>query len=146
MQTIIGKEFPTKVIPLIDGAKHEIKVMVFDWRWYTHDAGCSVQLFNQAIVRAKKRGVKIKAIANVYEVLEVLRNQGCLVKKLHSLKLMHVKMLIVDNDTIVIGSHNYTQKAFTVNFEISVILKRMAENAEEMDRLNEFFDFQFACN
>jgi len=146
MQTIIGKEFHTKVIPLIDKASRDIKIMVFDWRWYTHDAGSPAQLFNQSIVRAQKRGVKVKVITNVYEVLEVLRNQGCSVKKLLSSKLMHVKLMIIDNNVVIIGSHNYTQNAFTVNYEVSVILERMTAEDPEIDRLNEFFDFQFSYN
>ncbi len=56
METIIGKEFPQKVIPLIEQAKTSIDIVVFDWRWYPQDPGASVQLFNQAIVRAVRRG------------------------------------------------------------------------------------------
>lgn len=146
METIIGKEFHTKVIPLIDNAKQEIKVMVFDWRWYPQDAGSPAQLFNQAVVRAQKRGVKVKVITNVYEVLEILRNQGCAVKKLLSSKLMHAKLMIIDNSVVIIGSHNYTQNAFTVNYELSVILKQAELDTAELARMNEFFDFQFAYN
>ena len=64
MDTIIGKEFPDKVIPLIDNAKYTIDIVVFDWRWYPQDPGASVQLFNQSIVRSVRRGVKVRAIAN----------------------------------------------------------------------------------
>jgi phosphatidylserine/phosphatidylglycerophosphate/cardiolipin synthase-like enzyme len=136
METIIGKEFPKKVIPLIDQSKTSIDIVVFDWRWYPQDPGASVQLFNQAIVRAVRRGVKVRAIANNDEIVNILNQNGCHAKRLLTAKLVHPKMMIIDNEIAIIGSHNYTQSAFQMNLEISVILR----GREEIKRLIEFFN------
>ena len=66
LQIISGSQFPKIVIPLIESAKSSIKVVVFDWRWYPHDAGKSVQLFNQSIVRAARRGCEVSGIVNLF--------------------------------------------------------------------------------
>ena len=136
MQIIIGKEFPTKVIPFIDSAKDNIRIVVFDWRWYLNDPGSAVQLFNQAIVRAAKRGVAVKAICNFEAVVSALIACGCVARKLDTKNLVHVKMLIIDEKIVVLGSHNYTQKAFTTNQEASVIF----EDVESSQILIKFFD------
>jgi phosphatidylserine/phosphatidylglycerophosphate/cardiolipin synthase-like enzyme len=119
---IVGKEYPAKVIPLIESAKSTIKIVVFDWRWYGADPGASVQLFNQAIIRASRRGVQIKAIANANDVITILNKHGIQAKKIITKKLMHTKLMIIDDSLFIIGSHNYTMSAFHLNEELSVCI------------------------
>ncbi len=121
MQAIIGKQFPKVLIPLIDNAKSSIKIVVFDWRWYPSDSANPVQLFNQSLVRASRRGVHIYAIANSSEVIAILNSVGVQAKKLVTKSLVHAKMIIIDDRIVVVGSHNYTQYAFTMNHEISAL-------------------------
>ena len=131
-QVIIGKEFPEKVIPLIERAKKTIKTIVYDWRWYPNDPGNAVQLFNQAMIRAVKRGVKIQAIVNHEGVCTVLSQNGVSVKKIKVQGLVHAKLMIIDDDLVIIGSHNYSHNAFVLNQEISVILSEI-ENIEDFN-------------
>ena len=140
METIIGKEFPKKVIPLIDNARKSIDIIVFDWRWYPQDPGASVQLFNQAIVRATRRGVKVRAIANNDEIVKVLNANGCEAKKLLTKKLVHSKLMIIDDEIVITGSHNYTESAFQMNLELSVIL----DNLEKITDFSNFFQNLFS--
>lgn len=135
-ETIVGPEFPKKVIPLIDQAKTSIDIVVFDWRWYPQDPGAQVQLFNQSIVRAVRRGVKVRVIANNDEILNILKQVGCEPKKLLTKKIVHCKIMIIDSDTAILGSHNYTQSAFQMNLELSMILR----GREEIKRIIEFFN------
>ena len=121
IETIIGSQFPKKVIPLIDQAVKSIDIIVFDWRWYPQDPGASVQLFNQSIVRARRRGVRVRAIVNNDEIIRVLKEVGCEAKKLITQSLVHSKLMIIDYSLVISGSHNYTQSAFQMNLETSVI-------------------------
>jgi phosphatidylserine/phosphatidylglycerophosphate/cardiolipin synthase-like enzyme len=123
IQTIIGKEFPKIVVPYIDQAKESISILVFDWRWYPDQPSSPVQLFNQAIVRAVRRNVKIKVISNFPKILDILSELGCKVKHLITTNLVHSKLMIIDNKIFVIGSHNYTQNAFSVNYEASILIE-----------------------
>lgn len=140
METIIGKEFPKKVIPLIEQAKTSIDIVVFDWRWYPQDPGNPVQLFNQAIVRACRRGVKVRVIANNNEIISTLKSLGVQAKKLLTKNLVHSKLMLIDGETAIMGSHNYTQSAFTMNFEVSTILK----GREELQRFVDYFNNLFS--
>lgn len=120
---IIGAQFPKVVIPLIESARHSIRVVVFDWRFYPTQPGSPVTLFNMAIARAAQRGVEVRALVGNADVVESLRRQKCTGKQLHSKKLLHTKMLIVDDTCVVLGSHNYTQSAFSMNEEASVLFE-----------------------
>jgi len=135
MNTIIGRQFPEKVIPLLDTAKNKIDIMVFDWRWYVTEPGSSCQLFNQAVARAARRGVKIRAIVNSDDIAAHLRAIGVDVKKFVSKHLLHCKLMILDDRLIVTGSHNYTQSAFTMNMELSVVLDELVDISD----FNNFF-------
>jgi phosphatidylserine/phosphatidylglycerophosphate/cardiolipin synthase-like enzyme len=133
---IIGKQFADKVIPLINGAKNSIKTVVYDWRWYPNDPGNAVQLFNQAIVRAVKRGVQTQAIVNNDSILAKLKSIGVQAKILQITGIVHAKLMIIDDKTVIIGSHNYTHNAFVVNQEISVALF----DCENIADFNNFFN------
>lgn len=136
MEAIIGKQFPKVVIPLIENAKSSIKVVVFDWRWYPNDPANPVQLFNQAIVRAVRRGVRVEAVANSEEIINTLKSVGCQAKKLLSKNLVHAKLMVIDEKIVIIGSHNYTQSAFSMNHEISA----MFGDCETAKQFLQFFD------
>lgn len=123
MEVIIGKQYPQKVIPLIDNAKKSIRIVVFDWRWYPYDASHPVQLFNQALIRAKRRGVQVSVIANATDIIDILKKEGIDAKKPPTPHLIHSKMIIIDDNILIIGSHNFTQSAFTMNHEVSIIIE-----------------------
>ena len=121
MQTIIGKNYPKMVIPLIDKAVNSIKIVVFDWRWYSEDPGNPCQLFNASIIRARKRGVNIQVCVNSNAIAKPLTENGIDVRIPISKNLIHTKFIIIDDKILVMGSHNFSQAAFTTNFETSII-------------------------
>lgn len=121
-ETVIAGDFVKKVVPFIDRCSHSLDLCVFDWRWYPSDPGAPVQLFNQSIVRAVQRGVKVRAIVNNDQVAGTLRSVGVQTKKFVSAHLLHCKFMVLDLAIVVTGSHNYTQSAFSSNYELSVIL------------------------
>ena len=136
MEHIIGQKFPIKVMPLIENAKKTIDIFVFDWRWYGNDPGCSVQLFNQTIVRAVRRGVRVRALVNSMAIVDILCGVGIQAKCPNIESLMHSKMMIIDEKDVIIGSHNYTQNAFTKNQEISTYLP----NCDDVESLLKLFN------
>ncbi len=136
IEIIIGKEFPQKVIPLIKQAKTSIDIIVFDWRWYPQDPGAIVQIFNQELIQAVQRGVRVRAIVNNDELANILKQNNCAAKRLLTKKLVHCKIMIIDNEIVITGSHNYTQSAFQVNYEVSLIFQGRAESKKILDFFN----------
>lgn len=145
MQAIIGKQFPQVVIPLIDKAQKSIWIVVYDWRWYPNDPGHSVQLFNQAIIRAVRRGVKVSAVVNHKNILSVLRTNGIEAVILATKNIVHAKLMIIDDDILIIGSHNYTHSAFTHNLEISAVLPGCSAMPEFRKFFTDLFTLYERC-
>lgn len=136
---IISKDFPKIVIPLLDKAKHSIDIIVFDWRFYKNDPASSVSLFNLAIARACRRGVSVNCLVQNDGVVDNLKALGCNAKKLNSKRILHTKLLIIDKVYVIIGSHNYTQHAFTSNEEASIFVELSNENNGFVEYFNNLF-------
>lgn len=136
---IVSKEFPSFVIPLIAAATHSIDIIVFDWRFYKNDPANAVSLFNTALAHAVRRGVTVRCIVNSEEVAANLRMLGCAARKLETKKILHTKLIILDNVNIVTGSHNYTQHAFCSNFELSVYFKLSEQENAFVKYFNNLF-------
>lgn len=136
MDVIIGSDFPKKIIPLFDNAKRNIDIVVYDWRWYPDQPGHAVQQFNSALIRAHQRGVIVRAVVNTQSTVPLLTNCGISARCLKDRRTMHAKMIIIDGEKLVIGSHNFTRNAFGSNVEVSIITDIPPENT----RLAQFFE------
>ena len=136
---IISSDFPKVVIPLIQNAKHSIDIIVFDWRFYRDDPSNAVSQFNIAINSACRRGVNVRCLVQSSNVVNLLKQLGVNAKELHSKRLLHVKLLIVDKKSIIIGSHNYTQSAFSSNHEASILVQMPDENNALVQYFNNLF-------
>ena len=136
MIPIIGKEYPEKVIPLIDNAKKNVDIIVYDWRWYPGHPGFNVQQFNSALVRAVGRGVLVRAVINTPALVPILESVGIKAKATRNKRTLHTKFLCIDNKILVIGSHNFTRNAFNFNIEASVAV----EIPEGITRFDELFN------
>ncbi len=135
IQALIGDEFPKAVIPLIEQSKKEILIVVYDWRFYENDIAGPVQIFNQAIINSKKRGVNVQAIIENKGMIDRLKNVGINAKGLSYKKLIHSKFMIIDHKFLILGSHNYTRSAFCFNLETSLLI----ENDQLIKRFTDFF-------
>ncbi len=136
---IISKDFPKVVIPLIDSALHSIDIIVFDWRFYKHDVASPVSLFNMAIARACRRGVIVSVLVQSPNTVDRLKELGCNARQLSTKRILHTKLLIVDNVKIIMGSHNYTQHAFTSNHEASIYVVMKDDNNGFKQYFNNLF-------
>jgi phosphatidylserine/phosphatidylglycerophosphate/cardiolipin synthase-like enzyme len=136
---IISKDFPNVVIPIIDSAVHSIDVVVFDWRFYQNDPANPVSLFNTAIARAVRRGVNVRCLVQNDGIVDRLNKIGCWAKKLNSKRILHTKLLIIDKKRVIIGSHNYTQHAFSSNHEASIYVTLSDENNALVEYFNNLF-------
>lgn len=135
-QPIIGKEIAEKAIPLIQKAKKSIEIIVYDWRWYPNEPGVNIQRFNNEIINAVKRNITVRVIAEPEKTRQILNQNGIKAKKPFTKKTIHTKLMLIDQELLIIGSHNYTKNAFNLNEEVSII----TDSKETIDRLKEYFD------
>jgi phosphatidylserine/phosphatidylglycerophosphate/cardiolipin synthase-like enzyme len=136
MIPIVGAKYPAIVIPLIDGAKKNIDIAVYDWRWYANEPEHAVQRFNAAIVRAVQRGVIVRAVLNTADIVPVLVSVGVKARRMNEHRTLHAKLIVIDDTLLITGSHNLTRNAFGSNIELSVAVYLPVG----MSRISEFFN------
>lgn len=122
IKALVGDKYLPDLIAAIDEASTSIKVLMFDWRWYSFEPHSSVQRLNMAFARAVKRGVKCQALVNNLEIVDKLSEIGVEAKRFNSRDLLHSKMALIDDCLYFIGSHNFTKNAFDHNFELSMLV------------------------
>lgn len=117
---LFGSDFCDKICSAIDVALDEIKIVVYDWRFDDKNKSSKLGMFNDAIKRAVDRGVNVMAVVSNEETKSKLLKMGVNAKVLDTDKTLHTKLLIIDRFHIFTGSHNYTENAFSRNYEFSV--------------------------
>lgn len=126
--------FPA-LLKCIDEAQNEIFISMFSFKAGRHKNSYPDRILIQ-LAKAVQRGVK------VYVILENTGNRqdevtfqnrqtgNLLVQKGVKVyyddvrKTTHTKLIVIDQQLIILGSHNFTQAALKYNNEISVLMNR----------------------
>ncbi len=119
-KVLIGSEFVDASCVLLSRARESVDIVVYDWRVGIGHTSEPVKQFTNAVAGARLRGCKVRVLVNNDGVREYLSRLGLECKRLYSASLVHAKMLLIDRQIAVVGSHNYTQGAFTMNLEVSL--------------------------
>ncbi len=109
------------IISAVASAKNEIVIAVYTFT--------SRQLA-YALANAVKRGVDVKVIldgdmaSDRYSILSILRRNGVnLTIESNPASIMHNKYAVIDTQTVITGSYNWTKSANISNYENIVIIK-----------------------
>ena len=110
-----------RIIKAIDSSNSTIDLAIFD---------LTSQDISQAFERAKKRGVKIRIIADsrqakgAHSVIQSLLDEGFNIRIRHGKGrgIMHNKFAIFDGKLMVTGSYNWTNNAEHFNYENAVFI------------------------
>jgi len=118
---LIGPNYVDGVVPLIQEAKRTIDIIIFDWRLYPGQTKHPVMRLTAALVEASRRGVKVRVLGANALARAQLKQMGLDVRALYAVKLVHAKVMCIDGVVAILGSHNFTQSAFTRNLEVSIV-------------------------
>ena len=131
MQLLTDEQFLPAAIDLIASAKKSIFVSTFKAEMTTKPRGRRVvRLFNLLTDKAKS-GVDVRfliskredyghiPITNVYAIRHLRKNKVN-VRHLRGNRLCHAKIIIIDGEVAILGSHNLSVKSCHNNFEVSL--------------------------
>ncbi|WP_369825956.1 phospholipase D family protein [Rahnella sp. AA] len=124
-----------------EGSAHQLVMQTLD------EAQQSIRLMGYAftspdiagaLVGAKKRGVDVQVVLDEdgnrgkasVAAINLLVNAGIPVRTVSQFKIMHDKVIIVDNQTVETGSYNYTLSAARSNSENALVLHDVPELAQ----------------
>ncbi len=139
VKLIIGKEYVPNITPLFDSAKNTLDIVAYDFRLYPDQIGGLPFQLLESLKSALRRGVKIRIITMRLESCEPLKALGFSAKHWQTGKTLHAKFFVADNSIAVLGSHNYTNNALTLNHEVSVIVNCAAFAAELQNYFNDLW-------
>lgn len=120
---VAGNQFLPVVTDYIRNAVKSIDIAVFDWRWFPLRGGSPAEAFNIEIQGAAKKGVKVRVVSQQRDLVIHLNGAGIHARRPTTGSLLHTKLIIIDNQFVVVGSHNYTNAAFSKNHELSVLFE-----------------------
>lgn len=120
----INEQSKQLLLEKINQAQSTIQIAMMVWT--------SNDLSN-AIIKAHQRGVKVQVVApDIGGNLPKLLMAGIDVTVNHSLAFMHNKLMIIDNTTLINGSANWSQSAFTRNDESFVIIEPLSPEQQQI--------------
>lgn len=154
IETIIGSDYPKIVVPLLQAASQTIDIIMYEWKWYTHEAAGGVEKFNLAVQAAARRGVKVRVLMNTESMGQAITKinantgqylslAGCEVKFGQIGVATHAKILIIDQRTLILGSHNVSKASFSKNQECSVAITGGEAIRPYIDYFRLLWDHQF---
>lgn len=136
-----GQAFIGKLIDSINAAKYSVDIIQYQWRSYPGKPDCKIQKLNRTIIARARAGLKVRVLLNKegrgahltainLKTAGFLRDAGVSVKFTRSFPTTHAKLWIFDDDAVILGSHNLSNRSVTVNNEASALIKSRATAVE----------------
>lgn len=130
---IVNAVYPAVVSRAMRGAKRSIKIVMF-----SISAGYSprnpMSTLMEECIGAARRGLRVTVIAdfcdhadgNLYAInartLEYLNENGVETYFDHPKTKTHDKVVLIDDATLIVGSHNWSKAAMSRNVEVSIMI------------------------
>lgn len=130
---VLDNEFISQAEALINQAKREICISSFKLEYSEKPRGRRLKALFDAIIEKMKQGVKVKVLFNWHDdkrsvprtnesASRVLKNRGADVRFLKSNRCCHAKLLMIDKEKALLGSHNLSIRSCENNFEMSYLI------------------------
>lgn len=129
-----GQTYIKKLIETVAQAKYSIDVIQYQWNFYKNKPTSQIQQLNRTILGKASKGTKVRVMLSKegrsqhltainMEAKKVLGEVGIDVKLGRSFPVTHAKLWMFDDDVVILGSHNLSNRSVTVNVEASVLIK-----------------------
>ncbi len=122
-----------RLLSLIEGAKKSIHIAMFT---FTHPR------LTDALIAAHKRGVKIRCAVDgttgrgaSLNAITRLAAENIPCRLSQGMQLLHHKWAVIDRETLIVGSANWTQAAFTKNKDCFLVLPLKEKDQQYMRSL-----------
>lgn len=120
---LLDENFMPKVLEFLKDAKKRVWICAYTWRWYSHAPEKNIQKFNNLMMRLSSAGLDIRAIVDNSEQAKSLQDIGINTKYLPTKRVLHTKAILIDGETLIMGSHNLTERGTAENLEASLAIQ-----------------------
>lgn len=130
---LIDEEFLPQATALIDTAQRRIDISTFKAEITSKPRGRRLHVFFDKLFQKRYAGVQINFLLNWHTerrvmpltnlaVARVLKNHKINVRILPDNRCCHAKIILVDQNKAIVGSHNLSIKSCHNNFEMSYLV------------------------
>ncbi len=145
------ERFLTTARRLCELASSSIYISTFKAEMTTKKRGAKLKEFFDLLIRAAAEGVDVRLItngvqkrsyipdSNIY-ALRTLKRTKVKVRVLPNGRVCHSKIIIVDREMALLGSHNLSVKSCHNNFEVSCLISDMQPVFDLLDIYQEVWD------
>ena len=122
---------------ILQKAQHSIHIASFELKYYVNYQNSTANILVEDLIEAHERGVEVKILvdefSNENNAFELLREHGIELKMDSEEVTTHAKLVIVDGETVILGSTNLSFYGLEKNNEVNVVLidKQTAEYYEK---------------
>jgi phosphatidylserine/phosphatidylglycerophosphate/cardiolipin synthase-like enzyme len=117
---LINKEYAKSFKENCKSAKYIIRGFIYHDSILGKTNGNIIDDLIYELRQAQVRGVVVKIYCQNQAQIEKLRRYNFLLKLAKGFKTMHAKAFCFDTNCLLVGSHNFTENANTVNLEMSI--------------------------
>ena len=134
VEVITDRQYEQVVGDAFTRARSSIRVMMFEAHYYEKHLNSPTNALIEELIAARRRGVDVKVILEIRKENDRVstgnRQTGALLSR-GGVAVMydppttttHSKLLIIDGETSVVGSTNWTYNALEKNHEVSVLIR-----------------------
>lgn len=130
---VVDNQYLSVAKALVEQAKKEICISTFKLEVTDKPRGKDLLEFFKAIIEKIKSGVKVKVLFNWHEDRRsvaktnfyssiFLKSAGVDIRYLKNNRCCHAKLLMIDKEKVLLGSHNLSVRSTQANFELSYLI------------------------
>jgi phosphatidylserine/phosphatidylglycerophosphate/cardiolipin synthase-like enzyme len=130
---IVDNQFLPEAIALVKQAKKEICLSSFKLEISDKPRGKDLNEFFDEVIAKLRQGVKVRILFNWHDdrrsvpktnegAAHFLKNGGADVRYLKNNRCCHAKLLLIDKEKVLLGSHNLSIRSTQANFEMSYLI------------------------
>ena len=134
---LVTREFLSRVPAMMENAQFSIKVIQFVMQLKGKSAKMSSRELGIKLAAKLRDGVRVQVLLNSAgggwrapalnrQAAKWLKERRVEVRTPGPERTFHAKMIIIDNQIAIVGSHNWTPYALDRNFEVSMIVRDSA--------------------
>ena len=122
VEVVVDEQYLDAVLKIIGEAKNEIDIVHFEYAW-----GSAIRKIQSALIEAMDRGVQVRMLFDdgpkvTARSIPFLEKKGFDVQLDDSRTKLHLKMVLVDQETVLFGSTNLSNMSIERNHETNLLV------------------------
>lgn len=130
LRVLVDTDYFDELRRVLPRANRSVYVLMYVVKYDPKEPDDPVNQLLHALADLSSRGVDVRVVVDdetyrsYYETIGFLKSYGVPVRLDEGARTTtHAKVVIVDEETVFVGSHNWTESALTLNREVSVVIK-----------------------